>query len=268
MSKSRRQFLSTLAAASTASLFSILPGMAAEGRLETTTLRFARIQAICFAPQYVAEQLLRADGFTDIRYVDTVPAALTDDLGRGACDFVTTVTPQQIAAIDNSAPITILSGVHAGCYELLAHDGIRAISDLKGKTVGTSAAGDLIQMMAAYVGLDPKKDVKIVVDASGKALEQFVEGKLDAYMGLPPEPQLLHARGFRQPVVRTAVDPPWSKYFCCALAGNREFVAKHPGATKRVVRAILKAADLCATEPTWVANFLVDRGFTANVDTP
>jgi NitT/TauT family transport system substrate-binding protein len=132
--------------------------------------------------------------------------------------------------------------------------------------VGCSGAAGMIQMMAAYVGLNPKKDIKIVIDASGKALEEFVEGKLDAYMGLPPEPQLLHARGFRQPIVRTAVDLPWSQYFCCALAGNREFVAKKPVATKRVVRAVLKAADLCASEPMRAARFLVDRGFTTNID--
>jgi NitT/TauT family transport system substrate-binding protein len=267
MYKSRREFLSAVAAtASAASLLPTLPGMGAEERLETTTVRFGKIQAICFAPQYVAEQLLRDEGFTHVSYVDTTPVALTDDLGRGVIDFATAVTPQHIAAIDASAPITIVSGVHAGCYELLGHNGIRAIADLKGKTVGTSTAADLIQIMAAYVGLDPKKDVKIVIDVSGKALEQFVEGKLDAYMGLPPEPQLLHSRGFRQPVVRTAVDPPWSQYFCCSLAGNRAFVAKNPVATKRVIRAILKAADLCASEPMRAARFLVDHSFTPNVD--
>ena len=36
----------------------------------------ARMPVICFAPQYVCEALLRADGFTDVRYVDTtVPNA-------------------------------------------------------------------------------------------------------------------------------------------------------------------------------------------------
>ena len=50
------------------------------------------------------------------------------------------------------------------------------------------------------------------------------------------------------------------------LAGNREFVRKHPVATKRVVRAILKATDLCATEPARVARRLVDGGFTARYD--
>ena len=47
--------------------------------------------------------------------------------------------------------------------------------------------------------------------------------------------------------------------FCRMLTGNREFVRKHAVATKRVVRAVLKATDLCATEQTQVARTIVDR---------
>jgi len=43
-------------------------------------------------------------------------------------------------------------------------------------------------------------------------------------------------------------------------------VEKHPVATKRVVRAILKAADLCASEPARAARMLVDGGFTPRYD--
>jgi NitT/TauT family transport system substrate-binding protein len=62
------------------------------------------------------------------------------------------------------------------------------------------------------------------------------------------------------------MDRPWSQYFCCIVAGNREFVRKHPVATKRALRAILKTADVCALEPERAARFLVDRGFTQRYD--
>ena len=39
-----------------------------------------------------------------------------------------------------------------------------------------------------------------------------------------------------------------------------------PIATKRSLRAILKAADLCASEPTVAARLLVDGGFTPRYD--
>jgi NitT/TauT family transport system substrate-binding protein len=67
-------------------------------------------------------------------------------------------------------------------------------------------------------------------------------------------------------IVNTAIDRPWSQYFCCLLGGNPEYVRKHPVTTKRVLRAILKAADLCASDPERAARRLVDGGFTARYD--
>jgi len=93
-------------------------------------------------------------------------------------------------------------------------------------------------------------------------LELFAEGRLDAYLGLPPEPQILHARKVGHVILRTAVDRPWSEYFCCMLAANRDFVRRRPAATKRVIQAFLKAADLCANAPEQTARTLIEGGFT------
>jgi NitT/TauT family transport system substrate-binding protein len=94
----------------------------------------------------------------------------------------------------------------------------------------------------------------------------FVQGKIDAFLGFPPEPQELRARHIGHVILNTAVDHPWSQYFCCMLAGNREFVAIHPAATKRIVRATLKATDLCATDPARAAQWLADRRLTPGYD--
>ena len=67
-------------------------------------------------------------------------------------------------------------------------------------------------------------------------------------------------------VVNTAVDRPWSQYFCCLITGEREWVRRHPVATKRAMRAILKAADLCALEPARAARVLVERGHEKRYD--
>ena len=155
----------------------------------------------------------------------------------------------------------------AGCYELFAHGAIRAIGDLKGKSVGFLGDQDaLISIFTAWVGLDPKKDLTLVGDPTAKAFESFIQGKLDAYLGFPPEPQELHARKVGHVILRTAEDRPWSQYYCCMLAGNREFVRSHPVATKRVIRAILKAADFCASAPERAARLLVNGGFVQRYD--
>src|SRR4029079_1683504 len=86
-------------------------------------------------------------------------------------------------------------------------------------------------------------------------------GKADAFLGFPPEPQEMRARKIGRVVVNTAQDKPWSQYFCCMVVAHREFVRQNPVAAKRALRAILKAADLCALEPERAARFMVDRGY-------
>jgi len=175
-----------------------------------------------------------------------------------------------VRSIDAGAPITLLAGVHTGCYELFAGAGIRSIADLKGKSVGIQALGSnphvLLTLLAAQVGLDPSKDIHWVTDPSVKPFERFVDGKIDAFLGFPPEPQELHARRIGNVIVNTAVDRPWSQYFCCMLGGHRDYVRTNPIATKRVLRAIFRAADLCSADPARAARGLVDDGFTAHYD--
>jgi NitT/TauT family transport system substrate-binding protein len=147
---------------------------------------------------------------------------------------------------------------------------VRRITDLKGKTVPVTVLNGteyvFFATIAAHVGLDPRKDINWVLHEADEGLKLFTEGKVDAYMGFPPRPQELRAQKIGRVIVNSAADRPWSQYFCCLVMGSRDFVRKNPVATKRAVRAILKAADLCATEPDRSARVLVERGFTPRVD--
>jgi NitT/TauT family transport system substrate-binding protein len=269
--QNRRRFLATFSAAGAAGLIGGPNSSAQDGRLETTTVRIAKSPSICVAPTYVADELLRAEGFTDIRYVEAVPGAPSAlATARGEIDFTTNFSPPLIVAIDAGEPITIVGGVHVGCFELFAREGIRSMLDLKGKTVGVQAVGSsqylFLSGMASYVGLQPATDIHWVTSSSAKPMELFAEGKIDAFLGLPPEPQELRARKIGNVIFNSATDRPWSQYFCCMLAGNRDYVRKHPVATKRFLRAIIKSADLCVTQPEQVARQIVDAGFTPRYD--
>jgi NitT/TauT family transport system substrate-binding protein len=267
LTQTRRRFLATLSLAGAAGLARAPRVLAAEGALETTTVRLVNDGSICIAPEYAAEDLLRAEGFTDIRYLPVLQNAFQETMARAEVDFSTDYAAKHLFAIDRGIPITVLAGVHIGCFELFAKEGIRGIADLKGKSVGLKAApAALLTLMAAQVGLDPAKDIRWVTDPSLNPLDLFVEGKIDAFLGFPPEPQELRARHAGHVIVNTATDRPWSQYFCCMVAGNREYVRKYPVATKRVLRAILKATDLCVTEPARVARRIVDGGFTPQYD--
>ena len=270
ITQSRRQFLGMLSLAGTADLLRAPRILAAEGTLETTSVRLPRIPSTCVAPQDIAEGLLRAEGFTDIRFLPMASQNFSKAIAGGNVDFSLDLAFQHISVIDHGGAIVVVAGAHVGCYELLVHEGIRSVADLKGKTVGVIELGSgphlLVSVMAAHVGLDPVKDIRWVTSASPTPAELFADGKIDAFLGFPPEPQDLRARHIGHVVLKTAVDRPWSQYFCCMLAGNREYVRNYPIATKRVLRAILKAADLCATDPTGVARQLVDGGFVDRYD--
>ena len=268
MTQTRRRVLTTLSLAGAASLLQVPRGLAAEGSLETTSVRLLKTPGICLAPQYLSEALLGAEGFTHVDYVEEPDYNAA--LPRGQVDFTMNYATNFVRSIDAGAPVTMLAGIHAGCYELFAQAGIRSMADLKGKSVGIQALGSnphvLLTLLAAQVGLDPSKDTHWVTDPAVKPIERLVDGKIDAFLGFPPEPQELRARHIGNVILNTAVDRPWSQYFCCMLGGHRDYVRNNPIATKRVLRALLKAADLCSGEPARAARGLVDGGFTAHYD--
>jgi NitT/TauT family transport system substrate-binding protein len=264
----RRDFLACASLAGAASLLGRGRSFAQEAPPETTTVRIPTGTLICNAPTYIADELLGAEGFTDIQHIPLTPdRAAPEFMERSGLDFAMVYTPPMVAAIDGGAPATVLAGVHVGCNSLFAHEGIRSIRDLKGKKVSSGLVPQpLIASMAAYVGLDPAKDIEWVSSPFATAKELFIERKIDAFLALPPDPQDLRARKIGHVIVDSARDRPWSQHFCCVLIATKEFVRKHPVATKRVLRAILKATDFCASNPAAVARQLVDGGFTENYD--
>jgi NitT/TauT family transport system substrate-binding protein len=172
--------------------------------------------------------------------------------------------------IEAGAPVVILAGSHIGCIQLVADRRIRSVLELKGKTVAVlqlrSDEHYFISMFAARVGLDPQ-DINWVIVPFEKRPRLLEEGKIDAaFMGLDiPGAQELRDKKIANVLVDTTIDKPWSEYFCCMVTSTREFVGKHPVATKRALRAIIKGADLCALEPERTARRIVER-VMANYD--
>lgn len=270
---SRREFLSGWTLAGTAGLlgFHARP-VAAEPPPETTRLRLTKgIAGICTAPQWVAEELLRGEGLSDVQYVETSgPLESYKALASGERQIGFGFGAKFLMMVDEGEPIVFLAGGHVGCFELFGTDRVRAIRALKGKTVAVLEFGGVehlfLASMAAYVGLNPRQDITWVTHPTDEAIRLLAEGKIDAYLAFPPGPQELRARKIGHVVVNSSQDRPWSQYFCCLIVGNREFVRKHPIATKRALRALLKAADICALEPERSAQRLVDQGVAKRYD--
>ena len=268
---SRREFLSTAAFAGAGALLGWqTDGIAAEPPPETKKLTLWRGDSICQAPQYVAEALFASEGFTDLQYLKGGGGAVAKAVASGEVQITQVFVGPLLMRIDAGDPVVLLGGGHVGCLELFGNDRVRTVRDLKGKTVVLSALESpphvFLAIVMAHVGLDPRKDLTLVTRPPAEAVRLFEEGKVDAYIASPPAAQELRAKKVGHVVVDSTTDRPWSQYFCCMVVGNREFVRKHPVATKRAMRALLKSADICALEPERAARTLVDKGFTTRYD--
>jgi NitT/TauT family transport system substrate-binding protein len=265
----RREFLGRMALASAAGLIGLRPGRAdAEPPPETTKLTLFENPVICLAPNYVAKELLHSEGFTDVRYRNYPTSA--EGLLSGEVDLTVSFVPPDLVHIDAGEPLVILAGSHIGCTEVVTSNRVGSVRDLKGKSVAVEwfrgADHIFISMFAAYVGLDPQKDINWVIHPRVDRAGLLAEGKIDAFMAGPPWSLELRAKKIGHVLVNTTTDKPWSQYFCCVVASTKAFVGKHPVATKRALRALMKATDLCALEPNRVARLIADRGLSPSED--
>jgi NitT/TauT family transport system substrate-binding protein len=213
--------------------------------------------------------LLHGEGFTEVHHTPQMePVLWTPAVLSGEVDIVLNFVGPLLVRLGAGDPLVILAGGHVGCFELFGSERVRAIRDLKGKTVAVPHLGSpqhvFLASMAAYVGLAPQKDITWVTHAQDEAMQLFAEEKIDAFLGFPPQTQELRAKQIGHVVVNSALDRPWSQYFCCMVYTRSDFVRKYPVATKRALRAILKATDICALEPERTAGLLVDKGYTKN----
>jgi NitT/TauT family transport system substrate-binding protein len=262
----RRDFLAAVGCAGIVGLYS--KAAPAEPGPETTTIKLTLSRSVCMAAQFVAEEFLKLEGFTDVQYVDT--ANLEQAVASGQVHLSQAFAAPLVIEIDRGSPVVALTGIHVGCFELFGTDQVRTVRDLKGKLVSISAIGGpphvFIASMSSYVGLNPQKDISFVVHPSAEGMRLFAEGLIDAFLGFPPQPQELRAKKIGHVIINSSADRPWSQYFCCMLVGNRQFVQKYPVATKRALRALLKATNVCAREPERVARFMIEKGHTTQYD--
>ncbi|MBI2467490.1 MAG: ABC transporter substrate-binding protein, partial [Candidatus Rokubacteria bacterium] len=219
----RRRVLGGLGAAGAALWLGLRPEPSeAEPPPETPRLRLVKIPGICAAPQYVAETLLGGEGFADVQYVREVAAFGTaPGLASGQADISMAFAAPLIKRVEAGDPVVIPAGGHVGCFELFGTARVRGIQDLKGKTVAVPDLASIqylfIAIMAAHVGLDPRKDIHFVTLPPDEAMRRLADGRIDAFLGFLPDNLELRARKIGHVVVNSAVDRPWSQYFCCMV---------------------------------------------------
>jgi NitT/TauT family transport system substrate-binding protein len=238
---------------------------------ETTTIRLCSAPPVsCLAAQAMAEPFLREEGFTDIQYPKMAAPDIVSNLVSGNIDFSMHFGAVMMVQIDAGRPIVMLGGVHVGCWQVFGTGDIKSISDLKGKTISitgpTGSDGLFMAVTLTDVGIDLRKDVKLVNHPPAEGGRLLSSGEVDGLVAFPPISQQLRAQGIGHVIVDSMTDRPWSDYFCCTANVNRNWMEQHPVATKRALRALLKGADITAKEPERAARATVDLGFTPDYD--
>jgi NitT/TauT family transport system substrate-binding protein len=264
----RREFL---LAAGALGMAGAVPALAAEAPPETRRIRINRTAALCFAPLFVAgEGLLQAEGFSEISYEYRDGSSGASLIVDGEADFGASDISTALVAVEKSQNLVVLGGMHAGCYELFTSGEVASIRDLKGRKVAIPGlhSGRHLTMsaMLAHVGVDANKDVNWVTHPPADSMRLLAEGKVDAYLGFPPEPQELRAKKIGRLIVSMTTDRPWSEHYCCVFIARREYVKANPVATKRALRAFLKATSICTSEPERATRVLIERKLTDKYD--
>jgi len=240
---------------------------------ETTTIRIVN-SAPCCPALVLAGDLLREEGFTDVRYINTSPVDRTwvlkgeADVSLGHPEFIT-------ASLDAGVPLMLLAGLHSGCLEVWAGLGVQGPGDLRGKRIAVRRADTSDQFYAffaallAYAGIDPLKDVQFVEAGTNLDMNNaFLEGRADAVLAAastgPAFRRLPKAPG--HVILETMTDKPWSQYLCCTLVANGDWTRQNPIATKRGTRAVLRATDAVVRDPARAAHDAVASGLAAFAD--
>jgi NitT/TauT family transport system substrate-binding protein len=238
---------------------------------ETTTVRIVTPVA-CEAGMMLADDYLREEGFTDIRYVNTSFIERGWLLNREA--DVSLAHPEFIVvSLEAGVPLVMLAGLHAGCFELWARPDIQSIGELRGKRIAVRRAEISDQFYAwfatllGYIGFDPLKDVQFIAGGDGPGMNNaFIEGRADAVLtGSATGPRFKRmAKSPGHVILETMTDKPWSQYLCCTLVAQRDWARQNPIAAKRVTRAVLRATDRAAKDPARAAHDAVAAGAAAS----
>ena len=237
----------------------------AEPPPETTRIRFFEYKSACWVPQYIAEDLLRKEGFTDIQYIKGKNIDQSEELLEAAeLDISLGNAAWQIKEMNSGDNSVFIAGLHTGCYALIGQKNIKSVRDLKGKKVWAWTnleAGPIVffKSLVAYVGLDPEKDFEYISASKNEAIELFKKGEIDAFISFPPGNEQLKELGIGRVLVDTNVDRPWSQYFCCMVNASRKFTRENPIATKRALRALLQSNDIVTRDPEFATRLLIER---------
>jgi NitT/TauT family transport system substrate-binding protein len=196
---------------------------------------------------------------------------MPDMADAGELDFVQEFASAVVPGVARGLDLTFLAGVHSGCIEVFAREGIDSLTDLAGAKLGipfgdnaTSVGYEFAAGLMTFIGVPAERTVQSYNFDRLPAL--FESGEIDAVIAAPPLAENVRGLPGVRVILSTVEDSPWADYYCCMLFGNAHFVRENPVATKHVVRSVLRATDLLSQRPEQAAARLVELGSPLNYE--
>jgi NitT/TauT family transport system substrate-binding protein len=246
-----------------ASTPSAIPTFQGEPPPETTRIRVPRTFFACNVPFLFVDEFLRDEGFTDVELV-TAPLhyGFFEQMAEGVMDLGFLFVPETTYAIDQGLPLVMLGPANAGCTQIWAADEVRDLSDLRGRRLAIGpipyehpAHYSFVSSILQWVGISAGGDVELktlhrsVTQKQPYGILSALQGHVDALWTWSPTSMSLADANAGHKIFDSFEDDPWRQYMCCTIISRRQFVEEYPVATRRALRAILKAMDLCQQEP-------------------
>jgi NitT/TauT family transport system substrate-binding protein len=181
--------------------------------------------------------------------------------------------PALVAIASGEFDYYVVAGEHSGCRQVVCpvSSPIRTVGDLKGKRIGRWPIVDplLWEMLIdpSRPGTAPVQWVSSPVTPANPSEEiewvkrEFAAGRIDAYTGPDPIPEILKADGIARVVASNTWTPPLNGWYCCMLAIRKELVDTHPDLARSATRAIRRAATFVEENPAEAVALAVARGY-------
>ena len=222
-----------------------------------------------------AEELLQGEGFTDVQEVKasrgSTPCPDSSSWLTGKATSHEPIHRSLVIADRRRRPDRHLDRLHVGCLELFGTDRIRTIRDLKGKTVAVTEIGGPAQLFLASHAVLRRRESTQGHQMGQRiprrnSMRMLAEGKIDAYMAFPPDPQEL---GRKRSVTCSLTAPRIARgrsIFAAWWRRTESLSEKIRSRPSGLCGRSSKSANICALEPERSARLLVDKGYTSNYD--
>jgi len=171
-----------------------------------------------------------------------MPAALNIKvLLSGDLDYATTIGSAVVASVRGIDVRVVMCFVDRPLFDLVGNPAITSVADLKGRLVGISSRGGVIDVatrqMIKQSGVDPAQVTLLIVGGQTEMLVALKAGRISAGLLSPPQNFLAYREGLKNIGFAGA----YIRIPSTGVVAMRDRLERNPDQVRRVLRALSRA---------------------------